>query len=506
MTTNPFKKIFTGMNSSSFSQQFKPFALKMEAQNMPPIVINVFKYYYYLMVSGASGKIPERDISPLSDTELDSYSDLSEYEGPGRNALSETVMIKLNGGLGTSMGLKKAKSLLPAKNGMTFLDIILNQTGALREETGTQIPLLFMNSFNTHSETMMQLVGFDNGPSDLPLAFLQHKYPKVLQKDYSPAAWPQNPELEWNPAGHGDIYTSLVTSGMLDRLLQAGYKYAFISNVDNLGAVMDEKILGYMAENKLPFVMEVADRTPADRKGGHLARLNNGRLVLREIAQCPESDLNSFYDIKRHRFFNTNSIWLDLRVLERVFVYNRMMPLDLIINPKTIDPRNSKSPGVYQLETAMGSAVSAFYDATAVRVPRSRFAPVKTTDDLMAVMSDCYILTDDFRVQSNPKRRRPIPEISLDSRFYKKIDDFQVRFPIDMPSMLECESLRISGDVSFSRDVALKGNVAIENETEHQLVVTPEMLENGGVVRVRPLEKESSREDFQTVGEEEVVA
>jgi UTP--glucose-1-phosphate uridylyltransferase len=498
MTTNPFKKIFTSLNTSSFSQQFRPFALKMEAHSMPPIVINVFKYYYYLLVSGSSGHIAEKDIAPVTERDFRKYSELERYEEAGRKALSETVMIKLNGGLGTSMGLKKAKSLLPAKDGMTFLDIILNQTEHLRESSGSSIPLCFMNSFNTHADTMMQLNGFEN-KGEIPLAFLQHKYPKVLQKDYSPVNW-KDSEMEWNPAGHGDIYTSMVTSGLLEKLLKAGYRYAFISNVDNLGAVMDERLLGYMAENKYPFIMEVAQRTREDRKGGHLARLGNGRLVLREIAQCPEQDLQSFYDVDKHRFFNTNSIWLDLEVLEKVFVYNRMMPLDLIVNPKTVDPRNASSPNVFQIETAMGSAISAFYNAAAVCVPRKRFSPVKTCSDLFSLMSDCYFLTDDFRIEPNPARERPLPTVQLDSRFYKKIDDFQERFPFDVPSLLQCDALKISGDVCFGPDVALKGEVMVSNTSPHRLVITNELLAaTGGALKFRGEKGEKSAKGMSTI-------
>jgi UTP--glucose-1-phosphate uridylyltransferase len=478
MTTNPFKKIFTSLSSASFSQQFRPFSLKMEAHSMPPIVINVFKYYYYLLVSGSSGKIAEQEITPVTKRDFRDYLELEGYAETGRKALSETVVIKLNGGLGTSMGLKKAKSLLPAKQGLTFLEIILRQTEHLRAASGHSIPLVFMNSFNTHADTMMQLNAFTN-EGDIPLAFLQHKYPKVLQKDHSPVTW-SNPELEWNPAGHGDIYTAMVTSGLLERLLHSGYRYAFISNVDNLGAVLDERLLGYMAANQYPFVMEVAERTRADRKGGHLARLKNGRLVLREIAQCPDADLNSFYDVDKHRFFNTNSIWLDLEVLERVFVYNKMMPLDLIINPKTVDPRNSNSPGVYQIETAMGSAISAFYNAAAVCVPRERFSPVKTCSDLFSIMSDCYTLSDDFKVQASKDRVNPLPAIQLDSRFYRKIDDFEERFGFNVPSLVRCDSLKIKGDVCFGPDVALEGDVTVSNRTPHRLVVTNDLLKAAG--------------------------
>jgi UDP-glucose pyrophosphorylase len=246
----------------------------MEERRIPSIVINVFKCYYTQIMQGAQGKTSDADISPLLDGEVPAYADLEAYSDAGREALSHTVVIKLNGGLGTSMGLERAKSLIPVKDNHTFLDIILRQAKVLRKKYKSPLPLIFMNSFKTHRDTMLKVEGLDNGDTGIPLAFVQHMYPKILESDLSPADCPENPELEWNPPGHGDVYTALVTSGLLDKLLKRGYRYAFISNSDNLGAVMDSRLLGYIAKEKLPFLMEVARRTHLDRKGGHLAKLN----------------------------------------------------------------------------------------------------------------------------------------------------------------------------------------------------------------------------------------
>lgn len=261
----------------------------------------------------------DRDIEPLSDADLADYGELEQYKSVGEEALGKTAMIKLNGGLGTSMGLESAKSLIPVKDGLSFLDLILLQAQAIRAHYGVDFPQIFMNSFKTHMDTMLKIGDFNNGSTGIDLAFLQHRYPKILDKDHSPASWPQNPELEWNPPGHGDIYTAMVTSGLLDALLDKGYTYVFISNSDNLGAIMNRRLLGYMVKNKLPFLMEVARRTEQDKKGGHLCRLKkNGQLALREVAQCPDQETESFCDIQKYRFFNTNSIWVDLRVLKEV--------------------------------------------------------------------------------------------------------------------------------------------------------------------------------------------
>jgi len=453
-------------------EMFRPFGLKMEEQGIPPIVINIFKCYFARLLYGAQGKLPEDDLLPLTDHEVPDYEALAEYEEVGRQAMPHAVVIKLNGGLGTSMGLEKAKSLITVKDHMSFLDLILGQMRALREKYGKPIPLLFMNSFKTHLDTMIKVEGFDNGPGGLPLAFLQHRYPKILHKDLAPAVWPGNPELEWNPPGHGDLYTALVTSKVLRKLLERGFRYAFISNSDNLGAVMDDRLLGYMVKEEAPFLMEVAGRTASDRKGGHLARLRtNGRMVLREIAQCLERDLDAFQDIAKHRFFNTNSLWIDLRAMEQVFVANGMMPLDLILNPKTLDPRDHKSPPVIQIETAMGSAISAFESAQAVKVPRTRFAPVKTTADLLVVMSDCYGVSKECTVTPSPRRLGAMPVVHLDSKHYKKIDDFMTRFPQGAPSLIGCESLTVKGDVLFEAGVTVTGAAHVINDSGKQAVV-----------------------------------
>ncbi len=457
-------------------QVFRPFALKMEEQSLPPIVINLFKCYFSQLVYGSQGKLNKKEILPLDKSEVQNLDSISQYKNEGAEAISELAVIKLNGGLGTSMGMESAKSLITVKEGRTFLDLIVDQIKILRKKYQTPVPLLFMNSFRTHMDTMSHIRNLEN-PYHLPLAFVQHKYPKVIADKLEPARWPDNPELEWNPPGHGDIYTALITSGILKNLLEKGYKYAFISNSDNLGATMNESILGYFKAMEFTFLMEVTPRTASDRKGGHLCRLlKNNRLALREIAQCPENELEEFMDIQKYAFFNTNSIWLNLEALEKVFLRHRMIPLDLIINTKNLDPRNPDSPSVYQLETAMGSAISAFDHAGALEVPRDRFAPVKTTADLLTVMSDCFILSDMKTIIPNPQRSLPMPDIQLDPDYYRKIDQFEQRFAHGVPSLVQCNYLKITGDICFGKNVTVKGRVTLTNKSGKQVRIDDNSL------------------------------
>ncbi|CAE7742840.1 UGP1, partial [Symbiodinium pilosum] len=169
----------------------------------------------------------------------------------------------------------------------------------------------------------------------------------------------------------------------------------FVSNSDNLGATMDLRLLTYFADSGAPFLMEVAARTDADKKGGHLAVMKSGGgLTLRESAQCPKEDEGAFQDVSKYTYFNTNNLWVHLGKLHELFEKNGgALPLPVMKNDKTVDPRDKKSTKVIQLETAMGAAISCFEGAQAIKIPRTRFAPVKKTDDLFALRSDAYTLT-----------------------------------------------------------------------------------------------------------------
>jgi UTP--glucose-1-phosphate uridylyltransferase len=372
------------------------------------------------------------------------------------------VVLKLNGGLGTSMGMTQAKSLVPVKNGLTFLDLIARQVLHLRHEYGCRLPLVLMNSFRTREDSLAHLKRYEELASDVPADFLQHKVPKVDADDLTPARWPAEPSHEWCPPGHGDIYTALVTSGTLPVLLEAGYRWAFVSNSDNLGAVPDPAILGWVADEKIPFLMEVCTRSEAHKKGGYLARRKSGGLALRELAQCPDDELDDFQDVKRHRFFNTNNLWLDLRVLDDVLRRRGgVLGLPMIRNEKTVDPTDPSSPRVYQIETAMGAAIEVFEGARALCVPRARFAPVKTTNDLLALWSDAFILADDARVVSARPPDAPALLVDLDPTFYKRIDQLEARFPEGAPSLLRCNRFTVRGDVRFGSEVVVEGDVEV---------------------------------------------
>jgi UTP--glucose-1-phosphate uridylyltransferase len=415
-----------------------------------------------------AGLLPGDELAPIGD--VPALAELEEAGDPA-GILDRLAIIKLNGGLGTSMGLNGPKSLIEVKPGHTFLDVIARQVLALRTRHGARVPLILLDSFSTRARTLEALPAALAVPG-IPLDFLQSREPKLRADTLAPVDWPADPELEWCPPGHGDLYVSLHASGMLAALLNAGIDWAFVSNSDNLGAEVDARIAAWADAEGVPFVMEVVRGTAADRKGGHIARRrDDGRVVLRETAQAPPTD-DSFTDVARWRFYNTNNLWVDLRALQRLVDENPAGPaLPLIVNRKSVDPGDPSSPPVLQLETAMGAAIGAIDGARAVLVPRARFAPVKTTDDLLLIRSDAYALDDAGHV--SPTFDGPPPIVTLDPEYYKSLADLERRFPHGVPSLRAARSLTVHGDVTFGANVQIVGDGSVTG---------PAILPDGSII------------------------
>ncbi len=440
---------------------FAAFEIKMSAAGMGDAAIRAFRRNYEALLRDETGMIPEEAISPAENLPtLDGIAAAGEADAA---LLAQAAVIKLNGGLGTGMGLQGPKSLLAVRDGVNFLDLMVRQILDLRKTSGTNVRLLLMNSFSTSADTLGHLEKYRaEGLADAAeVELMQNQIPKIDAATFLPAEWPADPDLEWCPPGHGDLYPALVGSGWLDRLLAEGVKYAFVSNSDNLGAILDPAILRYFADSGAPFLMEVTRRTAADRKGGHLAvRKADGRLLLREVAQCPDEDAEAFQDIERHQYFNTNSLWLRLDLLkEQLAADAGVLPLPMIRNNKTVDPRDKKSTAVVQLESAMGAAIECFEGAAAIEVPRSRFAPVKTTGDLLALRSDAYEVLENGQVRLAAARNGVPPTISLSDE-YKLVDQIGA---LGVPSLIGCKSLKVAGRLEFKAGVVLRGDVRFEN-------------------------------------------
>jgi UTP--glucose-1-phosphate uridylyltransferase len=433
---------------------------KMRAAGHHDEAIRNFRSAYERMDGGESVVIRSDELEPaLRVTSLDDLQAERDTSG-----LDRFVTIKLNGGLATTMGLREPKSLVEARDGRSFLEIIIGQTLALRREFGARLPLVLMNSEATRDATLKALADHAEIRSDgLELDFQQSMIPKLEADTLEPVSWSASPALEWTPPGHGDVYGALRRSGMLAALLERGFDFAMISNSDNLGATFDPRIAMHMVNRELPFLMEVVEGTEADRKGGHIAqRRDDGQLILRETAQTPPEDEESFRDFRRWRFYNTNNLWIDLRRLSDLLDQRGgVLPLPLIVNHKTVDPRDGDSTPVVQLESAMGAAIGSFAGAELMLVPRTRFVPVKTTDDLLVLRSDVYEVSDGLMIEPVPERQGRLPYVELDKRFYRLIDEFERRFPAGPPSLREAERLIVHGDVTFGTGVVVRGAVEL---------------------------------------------
>lgn len=428
----------------------KLFLDKLQTARISPLSQLQFMGLYLRYSCGDGGPIPWDQIRPFPDTFYFKHAALDScYAQAGAAAMDQLAVIKLNGGLGTTMGCSGPKSTIKIYQNDTFLDVIAKQILACRSRFGARLPLVMMNSFNTHAETHKILSKrLDH------ISFLQNQFPRIARATGAPFEDQKEPHQEWYPPGHGDLFFSILSSGVLDQLLAQGIRYAFVSNADNLGAVPDAALLGLMVLEKLPFLMEVAAKTVQDVKGGTLIQYHNKPTLL-ERAQVEKEHLGDFEEISVFNVFNTNTLWLDLAAIkQRLTAYDLDLPL--IVNCKQVDGRD-----VVQLETAMGAAIALFDFARAVLVARDRFLPVKKTSDLMVLQSDYIEKTADGFMRFSPDAVQACyPNITLDQP-YQTMAGYQ-RLVTAAPSLIKCRSLIINGEIELGEGVVFEGDVVLE--------------------------------------------
>ncbi|KAK5724173.1 UTP-glucose-1-phosphate uridylyltransferase [Elasticomyces elasticus] len=428
----------------------------------------------YLNDKAKSNEIDWNRIAPPKPEQVVEYNSLANTESV--DFLSKLAVLKLNGGLGTSMGCVGPKSVIEVRDGMSFLDLSVRQIEFLNRTYDVNVPMVLMNSFNTDKDTANIIKKYEGHNIDI-MTFNQSKYPRVLKDSLLPAPKSADSQIsDWYPPGHGDVFESLYNSGILDKLLDRGIEILFLSNADNLGAVVDLNILQHMVETRAEYIMELTDKTKADVKGGTIIDYE-GQARLLEIAQVPKQYVNEFKSIKKFKYFNTNNVWMNLRAVKRVVENNELL-MEIIPNGKSIpaDKKGETDVSVVQLETAVGAAIKHFKNAHGVNVPRRRFLPVKTCSDLMLVKSDLYTLKHG-QLMIDPSRFGPAPLIKLGSDF-KKVSQFQSRIP-SIPKILELDHLTITGAVNLGRGVVLKGTVIIVASEGNTIDIPPgSVLEN----------------------------
>jgi UTP--glucose-1-phosphate uridylyltransferase len=439
-------KLFGGI----YMEEDNIFIEKMFKTGCSQSVIDLFFMYYRKLKDGDRGIIYEKDIEPLE------YGTVEKFDGIEKNIFSteKCAVIKLNGGLGTSMGMREPKSFVEVRDGKRFIDISVLQQECYEVETGEKYPLIFMNSAYTKNATLKFIREHPQILCEgISSCFNQHSFVKVLKDNFCAASFEENTDLEYNPAGHGDVYTALSESGVLKNLLDNDFRFAFISNIDNCAASFDASIVNYMVKNNIYFLMEVCKRTDMDKKGGHIAKNKNGGYILRERAQADKTEIEQFEDIKRYSYFNTNSIWVDLRQLDKIISENEVIELPFIANEKTLDPNDKTTQKVYQIETAMGAALSLFENASVLEVGKNRFFPVKTTNDLFLLRSDRYSLKDGKIISFDDNASQCIVE--LENKFYGNIDDFEKRVEKGIPSLKHCKRLSVQNDIHFNKNMKI---------------------------------------------------
>lgn len=414
-------------------------------------------------------KIQWDKIRPPAAEQVRPYSDLPKASD--HSILDKLAVLKLNGGLGTTMGCVGPKSIIEVRDGMTFLDLSVRQIEHLNSAYNVNVPFILMNSFNTHEDTKRLIQKYEDHNIQI-LTFNQSCYPRFGRESLLPTARDlDSPKDNWYPPGHGDIFEALYNSGLLDELINAGKEYIFVSNVDNLGAVVDLNIYQHMIDSQAEYFMEVTDKTKADVKGGTIIDYE-GQARLLEVAQVPKEHVEEFKSISKFKIFNTNNLWMNLKAIKRV-VENNQLSLEVIINNKALD----NGTPVIQLETAVGAAIKHFKGAAGINVPRSRFLPVKSCSDLLLITSDLFSLEHGV-LKRNPKRVfDTTPVIKLGDTF-KKVANFQGRFK-SIPNVLELDHLTVSGDVVFGKNVVLKGSVIIvANEGNRIILPDNSVIEN----------------------------
>ena len=414
-------------------------------------------------------KLDWEKIKSPSPEQVTPYSSLPPSTDP--SILNKLAVLKLNGGLGTTMGCTGPKSVIEVREGMSFLDLSVRQIEHLNGTYNVNVPFILMNSFNTDDDTARVIQKYANHNVEI-LTFNQSRYPRINRDSLLPCPQSATSRKElWYPPGHGDLFDALVHSGLLERLLADGKEYIFVSNVDNLGAVVDLNIFQHMIDTGAEYISEVTDKTKADVKGGTLIDYE-GTVRLLEIAQVPSEHVEDFKSIKKFQIFNTNNLWLNLKAVKRV-VENDELDLEIITNNKSLD----NGEPVIQLETAVGAAIKHFRGAKGVNVPRSRFLPVKSCSDLLLITSDLYSL-EHGKLVMNPRRMfGQTPVVKLGDTF-KKVANYQKRFK-SIPEMVELDHLTVQGDVYFGRNIVLRGTVIIvANEGNKIQIPDGAVLEN----------------------------
>ncbi|KYQ93226.1 UDP-glucose pyrophosphorylase [Tieghemostelium lacteum] len=423
----------------------------LQAIGMKPDEIQAFQKQRHRYIN--KDTIYKEEINIPNKSEMVDYQQLSILSpidsSNAARLLSKLVVIKLNGGLGTRMGCKGAKSSIELAPGISFLDMTVAHIEQMNQDYDVDIPLVIMNSFKTDSETTKTIEKYKTHRVTIK-TFCQSKFPKMYKDTLNLVPKPNTPlnAKEWYPPGSGDVFRSLQRSGLFDELLAAGKEYIFISNIENLGAIVDVQLLNHIHLQKIEFGIEVTNRISTDSTGGILMSYRD-KLHLLELSQVKADKLKIFKDFK---YWNTNNIWVNMKSTQALLKADKLS-LDWIVAYPT-----ENHTQLVQLETPAGMGIQCFENSCAIFVPRDRYRPIKSTSQLLLAQSNLFQF-DHGQVKLSSKRDGDVPLVKLGEEF-QSISDYEKRFK-SIPDIIELDHLTVSGDVYFGSKVTLKGTVII---------------------------------------------
>lgn len=371
----------------------------------------------------------------------DSLASISEDIAETKMLLDKLVVVKFNGALGTNMGFSGPKSAIEVKNNLTPLDLMVDQVESLNSKYGCNVPLLLMDTAETHDRVQKVLEKYSNSKVDIhSLSLSQQPHEKSFEGH-------SRKDKLYPSSDHSVVFLSLMKSGTLDLLLVQGKEYALVVDSDNVAAVADPKIFNHLIQNQIEYCMEVAPVPSIDLRNS-LINLRPGKFQLVDITQNPTKQSGG-----KFKFINTRSMWVNLRAIKRLIDTDELK-VENFSSSKEVNDDQIISRG-----TAADSAIQFFDHTIGINVAQSRYLPVNSTSDLLLLQSDLYTADEGILVQ-NPARDNPAnPSIELGPEF-EKVNDFQSRFK-SIPSIINLDSLKVEGDVWFGAGITLKGKVSI---------------------------------------------
>ncbi|XP_052192369.1 UTP--glucose-1-phosphate uridylyltransferase-like isoform X2 [Diospyros lotus] len=350
--------------------------------------------------------------------------------------LDKLVVLKLNSGLGTEIGFDGPKSVIEICNGQTFLDLIVNQIESINSKHECNIPLILLNSIRTHDATLKVVEKYSKRNIDINTLCERQSHPVNKQDSKN--------ELDFD---HQELFLSLKNSGTLDALLLQGKEYILVVKSDNFGAVIDSKILNHLIQNRIQYCMEVIPNISSDFEGSIL-HSHEGEFQLSDIAQMPQK-----HSLEKFKLLDTGNLWMNLKAVKRLFETDALTVESYPVSKKVSDDE------ILLQDRRATSAMRFFHRTIGVNVPQSRFQPLMATSDLLLVQSDLYTYAEGILTRNNARVKPANPSIEL-GREFEKLSNFRSRFK-SIPSIIELDSLKVTGDVWFGAGITLKGKVTI---------------------------------------------